>query len=112
MPTLLSISIYLDLYRTRFQFTDAFEAYIGYRMNLIAGSLTWMLSRFQFTRTLCEISIYLLFEFFNLPFWNFNLPLWNVIRISHINLNTYKLQFEDYNSGVALFKFSKLNIEN
>ena len=26
--------------------------------------------------------------------------------------NTYKLRFEDYNSGVALFKFSKLNIEN
>jgi len=26
--------------------------------------------------------------------------------------NTYKLRFEDYNSGVALFKFSQLNVEN
>ena len=26
--------------------------------------------------------------------------------------NTYKLRFEDYNSGVALFKFSQLNIGN
>ena len=26
--------------------------------------------------------------------------------------NTYKLRFEDYNSGVALFKFSQLNVGN
>ena len=26
--------------------------------------------------------------------------------------NTYKLRFEDYNSGVALFNFSQLNVEN
>ena len=26
--------------------------------------------------------------------------------------NTYKLRFEDYNSGVVLFNFSQLNVEN
>ena len=34
-----------------------------------------------------------------------------LIKVLSTN-NTYKLRFEDYNSGVALFKFSKLNIEN